>query len=335
MAKRHTAAFLVGLTATLAFTPAAAQQASPHYSSLTVFGDSLVDAGNIAKATGNTTPNPAQGYFQGRFTNGYDYTDLLSFSLFGQYTVASANGGTNFAYGGARASTTSGVPDLVEQLGIYNGYLASGHSVDAGGLYIFNFGGNDVFNAPANDAAASTFLQSAANTYAQGVQALNNLGVRNILITGLPVANDPYLSRSIEAEGYLTTSLANLLLAADTTLYRFSYLDFFARVQSDPGSLGLPPLDTSTNCIAAGAQASGCAGIFSFDGTHPTAAVQTALFNDLNRQFALTSAVPEPATWGMMLVGLGAAGIGLRRAKRRSDDKFNAKIQRITLGAVA
>ena len=34
--------------------------------------------------------------------------------------------------------------------------------------------------------------------------------------------------------------------------------------------------------------------------------------------YQLTPTVPEPATWGLMLVGLGAIGLGLRRSKNRS-----------------
>jgi len=48
-----------------------------------------------------------------------------------------------------------------------------------------------------------------------------------------------------------------------------------------------------------------------------------------------TPAVPEPATWAMMILGMGAVGYSLRRAKRKSDVKFDAKIKRITAGAIA
>lgn len=321
--------FTLGLCLASAAIPATAQaqQATPRYSSLTVFGDSLVDAGNI-RALG-LGASPAQGYFNGRFTNGYDYTDLLSLSLYGTPTVASLNGGTNFAFGGARATTTSPVPDLVEQLAQFNGYLAAGHSVDANGLYVMNFGGNDVFatlapGAPAGYASDSAFLQSAATIYANGVQTLSNLGVRNILITGFPVATDVGLAPSLEAEGYLTAALSGLSLASGTTLYRFSYLDFFGRLQANPTAFGLPnPLILPDASLPGGGTCQGaqaypaCTGYFSFDGTHPTAAVQQALFNDLNRQFALTGAVPEPATWALMLVGFGLVG-GAVRSSRRS-----------------
>ena len=300
----------LGAVAVMTAAPSSAKRDTAKYTSLTVFGDSLVDAGNI-RALGFGA-NPAQGYFQGRFTNGYDYTDLISQALFGTVTTASLNGGTNFAYGGARASNTSAVPDLAEQLGLYSAYLARGNAVDANGLYVLNFGGNDVFNAPADPTLKAAFLQQSAKDYADGVQFLIDRGVRNVLLTGFPVLTDP---ASATAEGYLTTELARLRLDSDDTLLRFSYLDFFTRVGSDPTSLGLTPLRTDTTCRAEGAAtiAAGCPGIFSFDGTHPTAAVQAALFRDIDRQFGITASVPEPATWGMMIVGFGVVGGALRR----------------------
>ena len=291
-----------------AVTPAQARKDTPKYTSLTVFGDSLVDAGNI-RALG-LGANPAQGYYMGRFTNGYDYTDLISLSLFGVATTPSLRGGMNFAYGGARASATSAVPDLSEQLALYT---ASGQAVDRNGLYVLNFGGNDIFNAPADPVLKAAFLQQSAKDYADGVQFLLNKGVRNVLLTGFPVLTDP---ASAMAEGYLTTELARLNRASDVTLNRFSYLDFFTQVGTNPASLGLPPLRTDITCRQAGQAAidAGCPGIFSFDGTHPTAAVQTALFGELNRQFDV-SGVPEPATWGMLIVGFGLIGGTMRRRR--------------------
>ncbi len=50
---------------------------------------------------------------------------------------------------------------------------------------------------------------------------------------------------------------------------------------------------------------------------------------------SVTSAVPEAATWAMMIVGFGAVGFALRSAKRRSDENFNDRIRRIANGALA
>jgi hypothetical protein len=140
---------------------------------------------------------------------------------------------------------------------------------------------------------------------------LNDLGVRNIFVTDFPVGGAG-LPFSLTANGYLTSDLAALNLDGDTTLMRFNYLDFLGRATLAPATVGLPALDTSTNCIAANAQASGCAGYFYFDGTHPTAQVQAAAYADMNRQFGLSAAVPEPAGWAMMIAGFAMAGIALR-----------------------
>ena len=47
------------------------------------------------------------------------------------------------------------------------------------------------------------------------------------------------------------------------------------------------------------------------------------------------SAVPEPASWAMLILGMGLIGAGVRRAVRRSEIKFDAKIKRITAGLEA
>jgi phospholipase/lecithinase/hemolysin len=309
---------LAGSTDATAQTTSGAASGSA-FTSLTVFGDSLVDAGNIYAATRGATPSPTQGYFQGRFTNGYDYTDLLSLSLYGTPTTPSALGGSNFAFGGARATMTSQVPDLQEQLALFS---SSGQAVSSTGLYVLNFGGNDIFAAlapgtPSGYTSDAAFLQQAASIYVGGVQYLINQGARNFLITGFPVAGAG-LEYSLLAEGFLTSQLASLNVPGGTNIYRYSYLDFFQRLTADPTAFGLPAnLNTTTTCQAAQAFPD-CTGYFYFDGTHPTAAIQLAAFNDINRQFGLTSLaapVPEPGTWALMLLGFGAIGLALRRKR--------------------
>ena len=191
-------AFALGMIGALAAGPAWADRHSAHYTSITVFGDSLVDAGNLYIADGGTRPDPALGYFQHRFTNGYDYPDLLSLSLFGTPTKPSLLGGGNFAFGGARiVDTGDSIPDLQAQLGAFQ---LSGRGIDSNGLYILNLGGNDIFGAegvfgPGNTIGSypdiSSYLKAAADQYVAGVQALNDLGARNILMTDFPLASDP------------------------------------------------------------------------------------------------------------------------------------------------
>jgi phospholipase/lecithinase/hemolysin len=303
--------------------PAAAATAPGTYDALYVFGDSLVDGGNIAALTANRTPNPALGYKFGRFTNGYDYVDYINYQLFGAPTTASLKGGNNFAFGGARvvSDATDAIPDINPQIAAYAS--AKGPAADPNALYVLNAGGNDIFalgrfaagnaNALLPFTNASDYIAAIVNQYAGAVQTLNNLGARNILIAGIPNADVPL---AVQIEAQLNAKLDTLALDPATSLMRYSYISFFTRLQTNPGSLGLPPLRTDKSCIQLGAQATGCAGIFSFDGTHPTAAVQVALFRDIARQFGV-SAVPEPRVWLMMLGGFLLAGAAIRHQQRR------------------
>lgn len=62
--------------------------------------------------------------------------------------------------------------------------------------------------------------------------------------------------------------------------------------------------------------------------------------SDINvRVFATVTpaaaAVPEPATWGMMILGFGVVGAAMRRRVRASEVRFETKIKRISEGAAA
>src|SRR4051812_13566906 len=78
--------------------------------SLFVLGDSLSDQGNtLAATTALGAPIGQPGlpdqlhYFQGRFSNGENYVDLLAKKL-GVSLTPTLAGGTNFAFGGARTN---------------------------------------------------------------------------------------------------------------------------------------------------------------------------------------------------------------------------------------
>lgn len=47
------------------------------------------------------------------------------------------------------------------------------------------------------------------------------------------------------------------------------------------------------------------------------------------------SSVPELASWAMMILGMGAVGVAMRRQVRRSEAKFDAQIKRIAAGELA
>ena len=141
------------------------------YSGVYVFGDSLVDPGNDLKAfeklssfpfvdLPNGAPTADKGYYLGRFTDGYNFADLVSNKFIGETTQAtfpygitnllgvsigsvSRPSGNNlsFAYGGAMATQDDPAPSLGTQVSIYHNFTA-----DPNALYIINIGSNDVLS---------------------------------------------------------------------------------------------------------------------------------------------------------------------------------------------
>jgi len=345
---------LAGLMS-VAATPSAA-------TSLFVFGDSLVDTGNVdaaLRAQGQATRTPAAaGYFQNRFSNGYNFADIVSMNL-GQgaskaygYPVPPYTyfyGGTNFSYGGAQTrddghGTPGHSPSFQDQLALF---AASGKTIGADDTVLITFGGNDIqqelLKKLSNPAYVSDF--TATNTALQnGIAALVSAGARNIVVTGeADVGQIPritqYGSAALNALGSsLSDSLnasfrARTQAAAAATKLNIQFFDLLAfehNLLSNAAANGFtnttdPCLNEDTGQLANPT----CAGYLYFDRIHPTAAAHQLIGNAISAQI---TGVPEVATWAMMILGFGLVGFVLRRAVRRSELAFEARIQRIAAG---
>jgi phospholipase/lecithinase/hemolysin len=289
--------------------------------SFVIFGDSLVDAGNIYAATSGAIPSSATGYVDGRFTNGANFADYLSYAAFGAPTHASLTGGTNFAFGGARGAEDDqispgvAIPGLQTQLGMY--LASTGGAVDPDALYVINFGNNDVDAIESGDTEGLTipqYFDAYANTMAGSVAYLSAHGATNILLLGVPNPLDPV---GVALEAQLDATLDFIEPSLSANLYRFDYFSFFTALAANPAAFGLPAdLDFGSNCQAEVPNGPGmdCSHYFSFDGTHPTTAVDYALARTVAAQIGLP-AVPEPANWTLMIAGFGFAGATLRRRR--------------------
>jgi phospholipase/lecithinase/hemolysin len=193
------------------------------YSGVYVFGDSLVDAGNaleLAEWYGTLTlsdlpdgaPSEDRGYFNGRFSDGYTFADLVSNKYIGVATkdifpyfyedpwlgvkiapLASDPTGNNlnFAYGGAQIRQGNEVvPDLDGQTDAFR-HAVDGNA-DSGALYLITIGGNDVRSLVPSGAESATLaearatLQQAADRFNEEVRQLIDIGVTNIVVTGIP-----------------------------------------------------------------------------------------------------------------------------------------------------
>jgi outer membrane lipase/esterase len=271
---------------------------------LFVFGDSLSDVGNVDQATLGLVPGA--GYFDGRFSNGPVYAEVLADGLgVGGFTHSLA-GGTNYAYGGARATGTPlpnslvvrDVDDQVDQ------FLGTSPTVTSDDLFVVFAGGNDLLagNAPADVAAE----------IADQIARLYDAGGRSVLAPNLlplgaaPEFNgDPAGAAAADAatqafNASLSVELDALELARpDLDLFRLDVADLFADILLDPAAFGF------TNIDEAGQSVADASGYLFWDDLHPTAAG-----HELLGQAAL-AAVPEPAS--LTLLG----GLGVLLVRRR------------------
>ena len=331
-------------------TPAVAQQ---RYSNLFVFGDSLVDAGNAQEGqrlAGRTDPAPAAaGYFQGRFSNGDTFADYLSMSIGGTRTQASLLGGLNFSVGGAQAREMAGdaSPSFAEQIGQF---ALSGKTIDGSSLVLLTFGGNDVrseltrfggFLAAGRPQDFVADFSASLAALSSGLDALYTSGARNFIVTGLPdIGKIPNVTRRGSAvlnekgedlsrmlnSGYDPATDTDDLQGIDDVVAAFAdrsgadarffdLFDYQRRLGADPQAFGLPgTLNQRDICLATPGQAPGCEGFVYFDDIHPTTQLHQAIANGLTTQLGI-AAIPEPASWLMMIAGFALVASTIRRRR--------------------
>jgi phospholipase/lecithinase/hemolysin len=302
--------------ALLAVSPALAVSS---YSNLYVFGDSLVDAGNVSVITGGTTPNPAQGYYNGRFSNGPVASDVVNAAIEGTLAAPSLTGGDNYAYGGARARNDGlSVPDVAAQV---SSYLTNvGGLADPNALYLINAGGNDVFDILAGGSAPA-IISAAVTAIVTQVSVLQAAGAQYFLIAGVGnVGGTPgAISAGAGAIGLLLSQqLTSSLFAAlpsSPNILKYDTIALFNSVVANPAAYGLPVgINLTTACLASGSpDPSGppsCNDYAFFDNTHPTTQVASILGNAW-----VVAAVPEPDTSSLLAIGLLV--LALRRSRTR------------------
>lgn len=306
------------------------------YSNLFVFGDSLVDSGNAREArlaSGGVDPAPpSQGYFDGRFSNGYNFADYLSLSISGAPATAYLSGGINFSVGGAQAAEVLGdaSPSFAEQIGTFK---ASGTVFNTDSLVLVTLGGNDVRGELSKLGTIPGYkpdLAPAVNAFTAGLSSLVALGARNIVVTGLPdigqipavtLLGIPQLSAagtqlSFQLNQTFAQVVSGFAAPTDLNLQFFDLFSYQASIYADPTAFDLPgSLNTKDACLRVPGAAPNCEGLVYFDTVHPTTQVHRAIANGIAGQLGIAP-VPEPSTWALMLIGFGAIGTSLRYRRR-------------------
>lgn len=277
-------AALAALTVAAAAAMASAASAQS-YSRLVVFGDSLSDNGNLYAISGQPTSPP---YYQGRFSNGPVFTELLGFNA-GRYTAgAPVTGSVNYAFGGARTDSSALPPGMRNQL---LAYTSAGGTFGANDLVSILGGANNIFQAvpaaavsPNPTGAIKPVALAAATDINFIVNSVAAAGAGTILVSNLPnLALTPQFNQGAGAPAapladYAGTQFNGALLdslmvtAAANPGSNIILMDIYkigATLSNNPGSFGLTNVRDAcfngvTVCASPGTY-------LYWDSVHPTA----------------------------------------------------------------
>ena len=298
------------------------------YTNLFVFGDSLSDVGNDLTITGGAVPGPTSDYPFGRFTNGYNYIDGVSTTLFGYNTTSSLQGGSNYAYGGAR--TNSIVPELVplgglsvkQQVDQFVTTLGGG-TADDDALYVIWAGANNIQDALRSSTPRDVITAAVADIGSMLIE-LANAGATQFLVINIP--NLGLTPRVTELNNSTVTnaatgltnlfnlqlnSLLNSLTSLDIT--RFDAYSLIQQIVANPGAFGFS--NVTNRCYTGddltwtggGEVCSDPYAYLFWDGIHPTAHTHQILAS-----YAYQALIPTPTSLALFILGVGL--MGMRRA---------------------
>lgn len=277
----------------LALGCAGAAQAQ-QFSSFIVFGDSLSDSGNIARAQGL----PAGNSFT---TNPDPVAAEIIAAAFGLASGPSLTGGPNFAWGGACVNAAgpclNPVPNIPTQVTQYLGL--NGGRADPNALYSIWGGANDIFAAltlqPAN---AQALTVAAATAYVQQIGRLQAAGANYIVVYNLPnlgatpqFGSTPNAGSVSQITVVYNSALNTGLSSLGDGIIAINTFGLITEITANPGLYGFTNVtgqacgvgSSSVACGPAGSglpftYASGTNNTWLFaDGVHPTGAAHAIL----------------------------------------------------------
>ncbi|WP_181280573.1 SGNH/GDSL hydrolase family protein [Aphanothece hegewaldii] len=169
-------------------------------SQLFVFGDSLVDDGNLYDLTNGESPPSSLGYFNGRFSNGKVFVENLPEDLknngFGQATLE-YNSANNYAIAGSGINYNYFLENSMGLDYQINSFLSaqfspssqalgifSTPSIDPDALYLIAVGSNDYY--PDEDGNLSFDVETVVGKITESITQLANAGAKNFAIAGIP-----------------------------------------------------------------------------------------------------------------------------------------------------
>lgn len=315
------------------------------FSRIISFGDSLTDNGNLFAAAG-TPPAP---YYQGRFSNGPTWVELLNGPMqrLGQTSPLNVNGTSNinFAFGGARTDTlVAQPPGTSTQIGAFA--LLGGKYTNRDIVTVWG-GANEFIQRmqlPINPATIQgeiqTIMTGAAGNIGAQVNAIAQAGAGTIVTVNLPdlgaapafsgtatgaqIAS--FASNSYNSAWQIATSAA-AAANPNVNVIQVPVDQLFAAVIANPGQFGFTNATsqcvTTATCVLAPASTQNQ--FLFWDSVHPTAAGH-ALMASFAAEYifaptraAATSAIGESGLWARrqgavdMMDRLSAANPGAKQ----------------------
>jgi outer membrane lipase/esterase len=317
------------------------------FTGLVVFGDSVSDSGNNALTFDNsiTAPGPTRTavpipsptfvptlpYASGRYSNGPVWIEQVASGL-GLSATPSLAGGTNYAFGGARSGPSgSSFPfSLRDQAATY--LASTGGTAPSGNLYVIEGGSNDardalaLFNRGGDPRALFASYASDINAIISSIEAG---GADHILLLNVPdigktpsaLALGPNASAagSAIASGFNTALAARLATLPATTRADISLLDLFTLQDNVFGApLAHGFTDVTSACAFNVTCIANPAGVFYWDGIHPTSSGHAAIANAALGLISLPGTAPGliPLPGTALLLGLGLLVLGGFRRKQ-------------------
>jgi len=164
---------------------------------LIVFGDSLSDSnGRMFKKTHHVFPSYSQ-YYDGRFTNGYVWSEYLSSPAFLNTEII------NFAEGGSTSASYSCLNFLGDFLSNLNKQM-NNYNPSGKDLAIFLLGANDYMTLHKKD------ILKVVEQQIDDIKKLLSLGVEHVLAMGVPdLSGTPYAEGSNDKRKFKDVSIAH------------------------------------------------------------------------------------------------------------------------------